>query len=541
MFSKDDKHFYLTNEKLINQNVKNARIYIKNIEYNKGKINPKLELGQKLIQLKIHDIENIGNIKYEPWREIFIGYIVSNIVVNGQSPNFPLFKDWFIIRGNNKNIWDNKKSIEKIKNSEQIKEVINHLEKINKGLYSYNKTAKRNIYINNNFYNLHNAINLPISYAEEEIILAEYILVLITENLDNTLADLPELMKSRKYSRNVGFLFHNYEIISGLVFGYIYGLYCLNKSNIIHGDLHYNNATIFKKVNFYNVKEKKQIHPNSKIIYNIKNKNYIFPNQGTVAGIIDFSRSIIDEKLINKNFPKEAEQINFDQKLRVIRIIEDNFNEFYNKNKAKIQTAVHDEFETVFKILTAVDAFRLMNAFLFLINTKVLNTKEYLQKYADEKMLTEKLIHLLKKIIGVSHTYFISNFIKLFEKTLDKNQIESNNYVVITECFKEFDLDLFDFSKNNISLTDYFSSETEIKYDCRDKDNLPPCVKIYEEHEYLDNVIDNNLDDYYEMLEKEKTHPIEMEINEIKEEVKNKDPIENNDIIDEIKKEVENE
>lgn len=443
---------------------------------------PLLELGQKFIPLTIYDVEATDNIKLTPWREVFIASLVGNLVINGITPSVPIFDDWFFIQGNSPAFWDNKVSHIKLDHSKIASDIVKKLEVARHGTYIIDPIKKKEMYLSFSMEGLSEAIDIPMDYAEQEIILADVILCTLTEHSGRTLADIPNLMMLEYYSRTyAGPLFKNYFVFSKFIFEFIYCMFCLNtKLGIVHSDIHLNNATLFIKRPFIDIYTGYSWIINSHVIYNVIKKYYIFPHHGSFSCVIDYSRAFVDRENLAKHF-NNVDEIIYHQRMRMLRVFAREIPDFYNDNKDKIQIAILENFDTVYKIFMAIDPYKLTNGLIGLIKINVLGNKVHLEKYGDVDVISEQII-LLEKINKISYNYITTNFNHLFNRKLNIDKLENINLIIINECFVNCELENFTPPLHNgekfITLTDYFSSENEMKHDTRIYDKFPEAVKL---------------------------------------------------------------
>ena len=92
--------------------------------------------GQKLIPLSVGEAVKINNIIYPAWRELFISYAASDMVLNGISPTFAIAANWTYIEGVGRDTFDNKIIREKYTQNDEVIEII---EKIEGTLYFFGK------------------------------------------------------------------------------------------------------------------------------------------------------------------------------------------------------------------------------------------------------------------------------------------------------------------------------------------------------------------------------------------------------------------
>lgn len=536
MFSKDDVDLYkLINENNTLFNIGNIQIKFTKHRRDENHSTMSLELGQKFIPVSIYDVESVNDLTLSPWREIYIAKLVSNLIINGISPNYPLYNDWFFIQGNTNNFWSNKISHIKIQHSEITKKIVKSIEAARRGAFIINPIDKKELYLSYNMEGLSQAIEIPMDYAEQEIILADYILCSLTEHLGRTLADVPALMMYDEYNTMIaGPMFKNFSLFSKMIFEYCYGLYCLNdKYGIVHGDIHLNNVTIFNKRHIvktvYDQVDRNKmpdVYPlviNPHVIYNIvtndKELYYIFPSSGCNAGIIDFSRAFIYNDIIKKEFGDKYDIILNDQKRRLMKTLEKEIPDFYNSNKDNLELTLINNFNETYKIFMGVDMFKLSRGILSMVHN-VMNNKIYVEKYVNKSCIIEKVIPLLEKINDISYKYITNNFMRLF-KLLPKQtfHVENINLTLIKECFEQFNLDKYTPPLHNgdyhISIIDFFSTGNELKYDIRNYGTIPEISK-------LDYIIKNNIDvdklgidNFYKILDYINNETIESKIDKI--------------------------
>src|ERR1700678_105498 len=221
LFSSDDLQLY---KKLIDISDYDDKLMYSLIRFykdDKQRISV-VDIGQKFIPMNIYDIESIANIKLKSWREIYISSVVGNLVINGITPSFPILNDWFFIQGNSFAFWDNKISQLKIDHSNVAKEIIKKLELARSGTYLINPIEKSEMYISYNMEGLSNAIEIPMEYAEQEIIMSDLILCSLNEHMGRTIADIPQLMMNDQYAMLTGPLFQDYRLFSKFIFDFVY-------------------------------------------------------------------------------------------------------------------------------------------------------------------------------------------------------------------------------------------------------------------------------------------------------------------------------
>jgi hypothetical protein len=215
-----------------------------------------INCGYKMMPLNIKEVQDPLKLKYKPWREFFISNRCNDLIINNISPNFAFMLDWFYIKNSRKGLFDNVSQYDKMKNSEIAKGILQILYEAQRNTYfiseninSVNKT-QNNIkeWFNTKFKKLNEKIDDSINYSMEEIIMSEVTLGFVNEYVGRTIADSINMtQKSKKYDQMLCHPFKDsgFNYFAKYMFEICYGLLCINeKFNIIHGDLHLNNATI---------------------------------------------------------------------------------------------------------------------------------------------------------------------------------------------------------------------------------------------------------------------------------------------------------
>lgn len=435
-------------------------------------------IGQKFIQLSIKEIKEIGNILYSSWREIYISQQVGNLVINGISPSFSIFNDWFLIMKNSDSFWSNRTSLFKIDYSKISETILQKLEEARHYTYTFDPIEKKNLFLSLTMQGLSGAIEVPMDYIEEKLILSDVILCFLMEHVGHTWADIPSMISSEQFQYSIGPLFQNYDLFMKFIFEFLIALFCLNiKLDIIHSDIHLNNITIFKLT-----KLSQEIN-NPVILYTFNNKHYLFHHFNTFLCLIDFSRAFIGYDKLKRDFKENYENIWNNQKIRMMQTIRQNIPDFYHANTNKIQLAIIEDFNNVFKICTALDAYKVSSGLLRLFKNEILSIKN--NKNINYSLVSEKYLPILEKIRSMAYNYMTSNFIQLFNKKFDKDKLENINAIIIKELFSSFIIESYNGS-SDIILTDYYCVDNELKYDGNVFENFPPTLRYdYVEKQHI--------------------------------------------------------
>jgi len=520
MFNKNDKNIY---EIIIENYNDQYNSFIYDFGRFRREIDTKVtvtEVGQKLIPLSISDIENINSLDAGPWREIFISVLVGDFVINGLNPCFPLINDWFLIPGNSYQLWDNKVSYIKLDHSNVAKEIVKKLENSRKGTYVIDPINKKELYISYNMQGFSDVIEISMDFAETHMILADYTLCVLTEHMGRTVADMVFMLMNDKFAMNQGPMFSNFYVFSKYIFEFIHALFCLNLKEIIHGDLHLNNVTMFMRYALYSYETGQPLIPNPYTIFGNGDEFYIFPHYGRYACIIDYSRSVIGRNTLLKTYSESVvDNIMQHQRVKLIRILERDVPDLYNANKDKIHSLLISNPDTAYKLFMSLDMYKLSNGLLSLTNNDVLHRPEHLKKYGDEKVITKEILPWLEKINNACYQYLVNGI-----NNIDTVK-ENINLLLMREFFDHAKLDKFEppiyEGEHFINLVDYFNSSNPLTYKIDDYDKFPAALKF-------DYILENKIPtsemgykNYQENLQYIKKHDPEAAICKVQEEMIN--------------------
>lgn len=489
--------------------------------------------GQKLIPLRVKDVEESGNIKHTPWREMYIASLVGDLVINAISPSFPIFVDWFFLPTNSPNIWDNKVSHQKLDHSMVATDIVHKLEQARKSTYEFGENGDE-YYVTYQMEGMSEAIEVPIEYAEKELILAPVTLCSLVEHVGRTFADTIHLVDRPEYYKELGPIFTDINIFAKYLFEYIYAIYSMNKHfQIVHTDLHLNNVTFYNVRPFYKNRhdpnDNNPIISNAHIIYDLGDKDsgestaatdvYVFPHYGRYSMIIDFSRGIIGREQLMKDFPEHtADQIISNQRKRLFRTIARELPDFVKSHAAELEAFLLQNFDLAFNIYTALDTYKLSRGMISVLSQKT-----------HKLNLNPQIMKLLQHVHDMALHVLTVDVQKAFRREIKEYDLP--NLRILRECFRAFTVDKFDQkaarrddADKPIAIVDIFQARNELKYDIRKYDKFPPMVKF-------DYIVDNNipidrsgLKNFEKHLKYLKTDP-EEKVRELAQELKDERPI----------------
>lgn len=409
----------------------------------------KLELGQKLIPFNYIQLKEYNNIIHFQWKELLINKIITNILINSNSPCFSLFCNWFLIQNSNKCLYDNEDIYKKILYSDKIKEILNYLYLIKNNLINLKTFNEKEKIISN----LQQRLNKIISVSESTMLMSNISLCYFSEYSGKTIYDYLIKLKNNQINPKIGNIFNDYDIFSKYLFEIIYSLYCLNLKGIIHGDLHLNNITFSTQDNIINQNLYIVYDLNNNINNNILNyinnyhkhndinikdnyieDCYIFKNNNTYPTIIDYSRSfilinLIDEHIIEQEKNKIRDTYIKIEKKRMINELNKIFPNYIKNNAHKIKFLFKNKnFNILFIYFSAYDIFTFSTNLLIFLKKITINSKIII----DSKIMT-----LLNNISKKAY-YYLEQIIDENNYDNENKNVQFPNYLIIEEFFKEF-------------------------------------------------------------------------------------------------------
>ena len=311
----------------------------------------KMHAGLKIIPMTIYSMEYPYDLRLSIWRELIISKLIHNIVANGICNNFPVLIDWFI-GSHDSVLYNNAINRTKFIMSKQVDNIIDDVKDIQHKVHDIHKsiallTIKR----------LGQKLEIPLKYAEREILLSDHCMGMIFENLGYT---IPSIINISKYNDNF-IIYKSMYHIECMCMDLIYDLWCMNKYyNIIHCDPHLNNITV-RLINYV----KNVNNPNSKIafLYYVKELDTIYIQKNIFAkvNLIDFSRSIfwsediISNMFVDKFYVKN-ENINI-----LLRYLSKHMAEFFIRNESNIRRIAHKNYIGFHYMCEALDPLFIFN------------------------------------------------------------------------------------------------------------------------------------------------------------------------------------
>ena len=407
-------------------------------------------LGQKIIPLDEDDSKHVGNIKYTPWREFYISELVSDLFINLICPGVPVTHDWYYVHGVDKNIFNNPKLHSLMEISDEAKGIVYKLKRARENVYYKMDLKSEKL----------NRLSKEFDFKEEELIVSDKGIVIISEYVGRTINDIAESLKSDEYSKSVGSIFSDIDRFSKYLFDIVYSLLCMNsRLNVIHGDLHLNNTTIQHMFKSYLHETNRTVNRNKSVLYVLDKEVFIFNDSGAVGTIIDFSRGFI----IPKDNNRELKEL---QSERIIDYYNRLFPEFMKSLGEKLKVKLIKDFKHVYKIFSAIDMY---------IHTDRL--MKFTKKY-DILRTHRKVTTLIEKVNNISRNYLEVVMEKIVTKDVNIDSIKYPNYDILLRCFSDYILSPSHMKDKKIEVDDIFFYKNKLRYSISTFDKLPPRMKF---------------------------------------------------------------
>lgn len=447
-----------------------------------------INVGQKIIPLTTIESACVRDIKYSPWREIYISELINKLYINIICPGIPLTHGWFYVHGVNKHIFNNPDMYEKIEVSDEAREVVEKLRRARTAVYHGIKLKSEKL----------DALSRNNDLQEEELIVSDVGINIISEYVGRTVNDIASSLKSEEFKKSTGSMFSDTDVFFKYMFDIVYALLCMNtKLNVIHGDLHLNNTTIhytFKKYIYSNPPDIIKNLSYSLVIFE-NDLVFIFKNTFKVGTVLDFSRSFI--------LLEELEHI---QSERILSYYNSLFPGFMKIHGDKLRLLLMHDFNTVYKIFSAIDMYVHTDRLL-----KYIDKNSILQTHEKSKKLVVKINNITK--------YYLEDIMeKILNKQIESATIKYPNYDIIMQCFGDYILKPAQMAKNDLTITEMYFYKNDMLYSLESMERLPPRFRYNRFKKPLEDNIaeikdlnrerELSLAEYYEDIEAEnKQHP----------------------------------
>lgn len=481
--------------------------------FKNGKINndTRTQCGQKLIPLTIHESINVNDINFAPWREIWISQSITDLIINGIAPMFPIYNNWSYIDGTDRSLFENKAMHEKYDRSDKAKKVN---EKLRQARQLILDDSKKDYILNQTDAHIYDSIN----YAQKHAVLTNISICSTGEYIGQTLRSLPNLIRRTKFvSPALTNIFENPTFQLRYLFDLCYGVHILHTRNsTIHADLHLNNITHYYHGFQYvevleeggkNIKYREK-YTNPTIAYVLssigEDDTYVFPHEGTFMGIIDFSRSIIGPKCKQKLIDDFGELFTTkyyrSQVNRALRVLNHYIPNFVQKNQEKIKGLLFSEPEIMFKIMTAVDFLAIGRNIGALL--KEIKNDEKQPEFMRMLNIPLEGIESAESIENLALEHLVGNLSNLMNRTSQKDITTAGDFI-IPKIFKDFKYsawaentdkkELRPYTLNDATLVDAYNAVAPLKYSSTDYAKYPPWARFDELSRHLGDLRIENI------------------------------------------------
>ena len=324
------------------------------------------QCGQKLIPLTIHEALWVGNINFGPWREMWVNEKVTELVVNSVAPMFSIFNNWAFLNGTNPTLFENRKILHRFGRS-RLTENVAELVREARVVIRQSRAAETDPGMGQ----LDAILFQAAKYAQDSLLLTDLAVCATGEHVGNTIGSVPEIVsRSRTVSPAFDRMFKNPAMQARYLFDLCYGAHVLHtRVGAIHSDLHLNNMTLYELSNqFQGTAAADGItyaprYANPLIAYVAGPRGeadtYVFPHDGWFACLIDFSRAILGPgtrtAIVAESGESFATTFYRSQFSRILRVLEHYVPDLYQTHQEKIKGALFGDFDTFFRVLTAID------------------------------------------------------------------------------------------------------------------------------------------------------------------------------------------
>lgn len=473
----DDREYFNKIIKEIPKNILNDIIalcrypYQTSLRINKKIISPNLhnyhfQYGQKLTPLSEIEVQNPFNLRYDIWKELYITKYLANMIFNNICYNVPFVLNWFYLKNENANMFDNVHQYEKIQYSEKSRRIISTLKSAqNLGL----KTPSK--FISPEFQVMSNKINPVINYIKKNILMGEVTMGFIVEIVGRTFYDIPKIVKTKLLESQLGNFIKDPAVSEMYIWDICYTLYCMqDRYDIIHNDLHLNNMTLhpmelyrYNKPNIkaqYDINNDENWDKKKVIAYRIKDIYFKRRFWYRHAFIIDFSRSLfkikdhIKKHMKDNNYDEnEIYQLSEQQKTNMVTQLTNTFPTFWGGYVVELGQYADTNFDVFFKIYGMID--------FYSFSSKLL-------RYLQSHKLNQESKKILSQIKSISEHY-LTNILKKMMKD-DILNLENPILDLLQQVFQHNIIS----PQNTDKIMYYWDSTREIdKYTMHDKINLP--------------------------------------------------------------------
>lgn len=439
-------------------------------------------LASKMSLIPVQQLDNLYGLRNKFWREVLIGQMCHQLILNNVCTNYSMFIDWFLFNNNDhKYLFVNDVNKFRIKHATLIKSIVGDVER------SRRKLFHKGSLLHVKFDKFADELRVPINFAERYMIYSSYISNILFVRAGATLHDKIVLDGSSMTSpkdRRAHKLFNSFSSFKNAVFELIYGLYCLNYHfGIIHNDLHLNNICLnITKITWpggyakKSVEEQNEFYYNSAIAYDVHGRLYLRKDVLFSFCVIDFGRSIIGQDALKKTclvYTNYIDMLNY-QKSLIKHIYSQEFPEFYKKNQYYLESMIHDKYEIFIVNYAAYDIYR----FCVLLKQLFMTTGKLTPLYNPDE-IKRRHIPFLDVLINFTRK-------RLTEDMITEQARQNPNLEMIDLYFEDMLESNVQIDTTKGSLCDIFAVERPLTYS-NARGSLPPYMDV-ERPEFKDYI-----------------------------------------------------
>ncbi len=439
--------------------------------------------GQKVTPLSVREVTQYNYIGFAAWREVYIGRLCTDLVINFIAPMYPIYNQWMYIEGANSNFFENDVMKERYRLNSKARQTVETLQ-----------TARKQTYVHNrpeigpegyHFGRLESHIFDSIEYAQSFLVMSDYALCSTTEYVGKTIRSVPSIIRRAawigdKYEKT----FSHIDIFAKYMFDYLYGAHVMHtKLGIAHTDLHLNNLTLYKPVGEY--------RPKNPLIAYIgssgESETYIFPHSGLFGYLIDFSRSIIGpgaKTRLEADFDnRTVSRFYRDQTTRVLRTLHRYAPHYTEKHKEILKGLILTNFQAVFRVLSAIDFLAVGRNILSMLKKE----KAYNLVSGDKRSceISEKVIQFAHRAEILGKELFLNNLHQVVTGEI-KTLPPYAGDVILPKLFKRYLFSEWDPKKlREGTLVDVYNYRNKLRYSSSDYDKFPPWAQFEELQKHL--------------------------------------------------------
>jgi len=305
------------------------------------------QCGQKMVPLTLRGAAQVMDINYSPWREVWVGGLASDLVVNGVSPCFPLCGSWTYL-GGGRDLFENPAMLARYATSERGRRTVEML--------SEARTDGDGALAP-----LDTKIWEAAKFAQGYVVLSDLVLLSTGEYVGKTAGSMPGIIaKASTIADPVRRVFTEAGMQARYLFDLCFGALALHtRAGVVHSDLHTNNITINEQRWRTDTTKK----PDPLIAYVASSRGeadtYVFVQDGIYATIIDFSRAILGpparERIASELGEEFADTFYRAQASRVLRVFAHYVPAYTKKHQDRIKSLIASDFGEIFAVLAAVD------------------------------------------------------------------------------------------------------------------------------------------------------------------------------------------